>query len=201
MFTSTYDAVYYCNSEGQMSYCDAFEFSGKDKGTTCVGLTSADVPRFICRSNKNNILVIDNDGKDFFNTFKLRDDEQVVQMEGIYKESKIIFVSGNGLLKTVDSDKYESNRKNTGGKSSGTGFKALKAMIVVPKGCLVLKTDNKLVEPEKLKSYKDYVGVAGDKNLLVLKSGKKSIVTADELKKVKTKDIYRIVPIKFLARK
>lgn len=200
MFTSTYDAVYYCNSDGQMSYCDAFEFSGKDKGTACVGLTSADVPRFIVRTSKG-IHISDNDGKDFFNTAKLKDDEQVVQMEGLYKKSKILFVSGNGLVKVVDSEKYESNRRNTGSHTTGTGFKNIKAMVIIPKGCLILTNSGKKIEPEKLKSYKDFVGVVGDTNFVCLKNGKKSIVKISDISSIKTKDIFKIIPIKFEGRK
>lgn len=199
-YVSTYDSLYYCNSDGQMAYSDAFEFSGKDKGTTCVGLAPSDVPRFIVRTSKG-IHISDNDGKDFFNTAKLKDDEQAVQMEGLYKKSKIIFVSGNGLVKVVESDKYESNRRNTGSHSSGTGFKNIKAMVIVPKGCLVLTANNKLIEPEKLKSFKDYIGVVGDTNFVCLKNGKKSMLKPDEIKKLKMKEIYRIVPIKFAGRK
>ena len=200
MFTSTYDAVYYCNADGQMAYCDAFEFSGKDKGTSCVGLTSADVERFIVRTNKG-IHISDNDGKDFFNTVKLKDDEQAMQMEGLYKKSKILFVSGNGLIKIVDADKYESNRRNTGSHSSGTGFKNIKAMVVIPNGCLVLNSSNKLVEPEKISSYKDFVGVVGDTSFVCMKNGKKSIINQDELKSIKAKDVFKIIPIKFASRK
>ena len=199
-FTSTYDAVYYCNADGQVAYCDAFEFSGKDKGTSCVGLTSADVPRFIVRTNKG-IHISDNDGKDFFNTVKMKDDEQALQMEGLYKKSTIIFVSGNGLIKQVDSEKYESNRRNTGSKTSGTGFKNIKAMIIIPKGCKILTANSKLIEPEKLKSYKDYIGVVGDTNFVCLKNGKKSILKQGEVVKLKMKDIFKIVPIKFEGRK
>ena len=122
-------------------------------------------------------------------------------MEGLYKKSKIIFVSGNGLVKVVESDKYESNRRNTGSHSSGTGFKNIKAMVIVPKGCLVLTANNKLIEPEKLKSFKDYIGVVGDTNFVCLKNGKKSMLKPDEIKKLKMKEIYRIVPIKFASRK
>lgn len=198
-YASTYDSVYYCNSEGQMSMCDAFEFSGKDKSTNAVGLCSADTPRFIVRTTKG-VHVSDNDGKEFFNTVKLKDDEQVAQMEALYKKSKIIFVSGNGLVKVVESDKYESNRRNTGSKSSGTGFKSLKTMVVVPKGCLVLTTANKLVEPEKLKSYKDFVAVVGDTNFVCLKNGKKSILKSEEISSIGIKNIYKIAAIKFSGR-
>jgi DNA gyrase subunit A len=199
-FASTYDAVYYCNSDGQMSYCDAFEFNGKDKGTACVGLTSADVPRFIVRTSKG-IHISDNDGKDFFNTAKLKDDEQVVQMEGLYKKSKILFISGNGLVKVVDSEKYESNRRNTGSRTTGTGFKNIKSMVIIPKGCLILTNNGKKIEPEKLKSYKDFVGVVGDTNFVCLKNGKKSIVKISDISSIKTKDIFKIIPIKFEGRK
>lgn len=200
MFASTYDSVYYCNSDGQIAYCDAFEFSGKDKGTTCVGLTSADVNRFIVRTNKG-IHISDNDGKDFFNTAKMKDDEQAVQMEGLFKKSKILFVSGNGLLKVVESDTYESNRRNTGSRSSGTGFKNIKAMVVIPNGCQILTVDKKLIEPEKLKTYKDFAGVVGDTSFVCMKNGKKMIVKKDDIKTLKTKDIFKVIPVKFSSRK
>lgn len=200
MFASTYDSVYYCNSDGQMAYCDAFEFSGKDKGTTCVGLTSADVDRFIIRTNKG-IHISDNDGKDFFNTAKMKDDEQAVQMEGLFKKSKILFVSGNGLVKVVESDNYESNRRNTGSRTSGTGFKNIKAMVVIPNGCQILTVDRKLIEPEKLKTYKDFVGVVGDTSFVCMKNGKKMIVKKDDIKTLKTKDIFKVIPVKFSSRK
>ena len=74
-------------------------------------------------------------------------------------------------------------------------------MVIVPKGCLVLTANNKLIEPEKLKSFKDYVGVVGDTNFVCLKNGKKAILKQDEINKLKMKDIYRIVPIKFAGRK
>lgn len=200
-YTATYDSVYYCNTDGQMSKCDSFEFNGKDKNTTCVGLTSADVQRFIIRTNKG-IHVSDNDGKEFFNTVKMKDDEQALQMEGLYNGSTIIFDSGRGALKCVNSNEYESCRRNTSSKSSKTGFKHLKHMIVVPKGCLVLTTNSKLVVPEKLKSFKDYVGVVGDTNLVVLKNGKKEMKTIEEISSSKEiKQIFKVVPIKFQGRK
>lgn len=200
-YAATYDSVYYCNSDGQMTKCDSFEFDGKDKNTTCVGLTSSDVNRFIVRTNKG-IHVSDNDGKEFFNTVKLRDDEQALQMEGLYNNSFIIFDSGRGLLKVVSSNEYESCRRNTSSKSSKTGFKNLKHMIVVPKGCLVLTNNCKLIEPEKLKSYKDYVGVVGDSNLVIMKNGKKEIQSSEELiESGNVKQIFKVVPIKFSSRK
>ena len=198
-YSTTYDGVYYCTTEGKVVLTDSFEFTGKDRNTTVVGLCSNDCPRFMVRTSSSKVSYLDNDNSDLFNSVKLKDSEQVLSFDAIYKGTKVVVFSSTGCVKVLNTDKYSSSRRNTYAKSSGTGFKSISKAILCYRGCKLLTNDYRFIEPEEVTKKTKIIGQVGDTNLVILSSGKKSIEKMESIKGIK--NIAKIYPISFKSRK
>lgn len=197
--TSTMDKIYFTNSNGLTYGVEPQEFIGKEKNWSNVGIASGDCPRILFRTNDGKVNIVDNDNSDMFNSVKLKGDEQVVQMEGVYNSSKLIVKSSTGKVKVINSDELNSCRKNSLAKSSKTGFKGISNLIVCPKGCSILTREGSIIEPEKFTKKTRVIGLVGDKNFVVLENGKKMYVDFDEVNKLS--QVKYIVPLRFSGRK
>jgi len=196
---STMDKLYFTNSNGLTYGVESQEFSGKEKNWATAGIANGDCSRFLFRTNDGKVNIIDNDNQDMFNSVKLKGDEQIVQMEGLYDSSKLIVKSSTNKIKIINSNELNSCRKNSMAKSSKTGFKSIASMIVCHKGCSLLTRDGSVIDPESFTKKTRVVGIVGDKNFVVLENGKKLYADFAEVKELS--QIKYIVPLKFSGRK
>ena len=196
---STMDKVFYSDCNAKTYSCEPQEFEGKERNWTTSGIAPSDCHRFLFRTNNGKINIINNEGSDLFTGVKLKNDESIVQMEPIYRGSKLIIKSTTNAIKIVNSNEYESCRKNSLGKSSKTGFKNIQTLTVCHKGCKIITRDNKILEPEEVTKHTKILGIVGDKNFVILENGKRLYATIEELSKLER--IKYITPLKFSGRK
>ena len=198
-FASTMDKVLYCDCNAKTFTSEPQDFDGKEKNWTTAGIAPSDCHRLLYRTNNGKINVISNEGSEIFTGVKLKNDENIVQMEPLYRGSKLIVKSTTNKVKVINSNEYDSCRKNSYGKSSKTGFKNIQTLTVCHKGCKVLTRDNKILEPEEITKSTKILGTVGDKNFVILENGKRLYATIDELSKLER--IRYVVPLKFSGRK
>lgn len=196
---STMDKIFYANSNSKTYSCEPQEFVGKERNWITAGVAPSDCHRFLFRTNTGKINIINNEGSDLFTGVKLKNDESIVQMEPLYRGSKLIIKSTTNALKVINSNEYDSCRKNSLGKSSKTGFKNIQKLIVCHKGCKILTRSNEIIEPEDVTKNTKIIGVVGDKNFVILENGKKLYATTEELSKLER--IKYTLPLKFSGRK
>ena len=120
-------------------------------------------------------------------------------MEPLYRGSKLIVKSTTNALKVINSNEYDSCRKNSLGKSSKTGFKNIQTLTVCHKGCKVITRDGKILEPDEVTKKTKILGIVGDKNFVVLENGKRLYATMEELSNLER--IKYTLPLKFSGRK
>lgn len=196
---STMDRIFYSDCNSKTYSCEPQEFLGKERNWTTAGIAPSDCHRFLFRTNTGKLNIVANEGSDLFTGVKLKNDETIVQMEPLYRGSKLIVKSTTNALKVINSNEYDSCRKNSLGKSSKTGFKNIQTLTVCHKGCKVITRDGKLLEPDEVTKKTKILGIVGDKNFVVLENGKRLYATMEELSNLER--IKYTLPLKFSGRK
>lgn len=201
-YATTYDDVYYASVEGTTRKVIANAFDGtKERGFNSSGLANGDCSRLLYLSNLGKFLIIDCDDTQAFNAVKLKDSEYVKQMLGIYKGTQLIVYGTNGKVGVVNSNDYESNRKNTFAKQtcSGFGFNQIANIIPIYNGCDVL-TPNGIIDISNINKHTNVLGGVGDYNFVIMNDDTKCYMKK-EVAISKCSDISKIIPIKFKGRK
>jgi DNA gyrase/topoisomerase IV subunit A len=197
-FASTLDKLIISNEESKTLTMDVHEFGGREKRWGTTGIANGDCSRLMYRTNTGKISVVNNEGSDIFTGVKLKNDEKIVQMEGIYKGSLFIVFSGTNAVKIMKSDEYDSARKNSASKTSKTGFKDIRKLVVCHKGCSLLTNRMKLIEPDDVKKDTKIIGMVGDRNIVILEDGKKEYSTKKDI--CDLKHVAYVIPLKFSGR-